>query len=63
MQPLFSQAEIMFINPDLPTESGHYVLIESEDGGSEEGLSYSNSRRSAGNRFFIRSIGGMTIVR
>ncbi len=36
MQPLFSQAEIMFINPDFPTESGHYVLIESEDGGSEE---------------------------
>lgn len=38
MGPVFSQGEIMFINPDLPTESGHYVLIESEDGRPEEAL-------------------------
>ena len=38
MEPLFSEGEIIFVNPDLPTESGHYVLIESEDGRSEEAL-------------------------
>ena len=38
MQPLFSEGEIIFINPDLPTESGHYVLIESEDGRPEKAL-------------------------
>lgn len=31
MQPLFSEGEIIFVNPDLPAESGQYVLIESED--------------------------------
>ena len=35
MQPLFSEGEIMFVNPDLPTEPDHYVLVESEDGHSE----------------------------
>ena len=38
MQPLFSEGEIIFINPDLPTESGHSVLIESEDGCPEKAL-------------------------
>ncbi len=34
-QPLFSEGEIIFVNPDLPCEPGHYVLVESEDGRSE----------------------------
>jgi transcriptional regulator with XRE-family HTH domain len=38
MQPLFSEGEIIFVNPDLPTELGHYVLVESEDGHPEESL-------------------------
>jgi transcriptional regulator with XRE-family HTH domain len=33
MQPLFSEGEIIFVNPDLPSEPGHYVVVESEDGG------------------------------
>ena len=32
MEPLFSEGEIIFVHPDLPTESGHYILIECEDG-------------------------------
>jgi transcriptional regulator with XRE-family HTH domain len=35
MQPLFSEGEIIFVNPDLPTEPGHYVLVESEEGHPE----------------------------
>ena len=35
MQPLFSEGEIMFVDPDLPTEPDHYVLVESEDGRPE----------------------------
>ena len=35
MQPLFSEGEIIFVNPDLPGESGHYVVVESEDGRPE----------------------------
>ena len=35
MQPLFSKGEIMFVNPDLPTEPDHYVLGECEDGRPE----------------------------
>ncbi|HSQ51751.1 MAG TPA: S24 family peptidase [Nitrospiraceae bacterium] len=38
MQPLFSEGEIVFVNPDLPTEPGHYVLAESEDGRPESAL-------------------------
>ena len=38
MQPLFSEGEIIFVNPDLPSEPGHYVVIESEDGGLEGAL-------------------------
>jgi SOS-response transcriptional repressor LexA len=35
MQPLFNEGEVIFVNPDLPTEPGDYVLVESEDGCSE----------------------------
>ncbi len=38
MQPLFSEGEIIFVNPDLPTEPDHYVLIQSEDGRPESVL-------------------------
>ena len=38
MQPLFSKDEIIFINPDLPSEPGHYVVVESEDGRPEGAL-------------------------
>ncbi len=38
MQPLFSEGEIIFVNPDLPSESGHYVVVESEDGRPEGAL-------------------------
>jgi hypothetical protein len=32
MQPLFSEGEIIFVNPDLAGEPGHYVMVESEVG-------------------------------
>jgi hypothetical protein len=35
MQPLFSEGEIIFVNPDLPSEPGHYVVVESGDGRPE----------------------------
>jgi SOS-response transcriptional repressor LexA len=38
MQPLFSEGEIIFVNPDLPSEPGQYVVVESEDGRSEGAL-------------------------
>lgn len=38
MQPLFSEGEIIFVNPDLPSEPGHYVVVESEDGHPEGAL-------------------------
>jgi SOS-response transcriptional repressor LexA len=38
MQPLFSEGEHIFVNPDLPVEPGHYVVVESEDGRPEEAL-------------------------
>jgi SOS-response transcriptional repressor LexA len=38
MQPLFSVGEIIFVNPDLPCEPGHYVVVESEDGRPEGAL-------------------------
>ena len=28
MQPLFSEGEIIFVNPDLSGEPGHYVVVE-----------------------------------
>ena len=38
MQPLFGEGEIIFVNPDLPSEPGHYVVAESEDGRPEGAL-------------------------
>ncbi|MGQ0667366.1 MAG: LexA family transcriptional regulator [Nitrospiraceae bacterium] len=38
MQPLFIEGEIIFVNPDLPSEPGHYVVVESEDGRPEGAL-------------------------
>lgn len=38
MQPLFSEGEIIFVNPDLSGEPGHYVVVESEAGGPEGAL-------------------------
>jgi DNA-binding XRE family transcriptional regulator len=38
MQPLFSEGEIIFVNPDLPGEPGHYVVVETEEGGPEGAL-------------------------
>jgi SOS-response transcriptional repressor LexA len=38
MEPLFSEGEIIFVNPDLPREPGHYVVVESENGRRERGL-------------------------
>jgi SOS-response transcriptional repressor LexA len=51
MQPLFSEGEIIFVNPDLPSESGHYVLIESDDGYPEGTLLRQ-----------LKEIGGQTIL-
>ena len=33
MQPLFSEGEIIFVNPDLTGEPGQYVMVEGEEGG------------------------------
>jgi SOS-response transcriptional repressor LexA len=38
MQPLFSEGEIIFVNPDLSSEPDHYVMVESEDGRPEGAL-------------------------
>lgn len=38
MQPLFSEGEIIFVNPDLPSEPGHYVVVESKKGSPEGAL-------------------------
>ena len=38
MQPFFSEGETIFVNPDLPSEPGHYVVVESEDGRPEGAL-------------------------
>jgi SOS-response transcriptional repressor LexA len=38
MQPLFNEGEIVFVNPELSGEPGHYVVVESEDGGPEGAL-------------------------
>ena len=34
MQPLFSEGEIVFVNPDLPSEPGHYVMVNGNDKGA-----------------------------
>ena len=51
MQPLFSEGEIIFVNPDLPSELGHYVVVESEDGRPEGVLLRQ-----------LKEIGGQTII-
>jgi len=38
MQPLFSEGEIIFVNPELSGERGDYVVVESEAGGPEGAL-------------------------
>jgi SOS-response transcriptional repressor LexA len=38
MHPLFSEGEIIFVDPDLPSGPGDYVVVESEDGHSEGAL-------------------------
>ncbi len=38
MLPLFSEGEVIFVNPDLPSEPGHYVLVDSENGRPEGAL-------------------------
>ncbi|MBX3303534.1 MAG: LexA family transcriptional regulator [Nitrospira sp.] len=38
MEPLFSKGEMIFVNPDLPSEPGQYVVVESEDGCPEGSL-------------------------
>ena len=38
MRPLFSEGEIIFVNPDLPSVPGDYVVVESEDGRPERAL-------------------------
>ena len=38
MQPLFSEGEVIFVNPDLPGEPGHYVLVDSQNGRPEGAL-------------------------
>ena len=51
MQPLFSEGEIIFVNPDLPVEPGHYVVVETEGGGPEGALLRQ-----------LKEIGGQTIL-
>ncbi len=51
MQPLFSEGETIFVNPDLPSEPGHYVVVESEDGRPEGALVRQ-----------LKDIGGQTIL-
>ena len=38
MQPLFNEGEIIFVNPDLSAEPGHYVVVETEEGAPEGAL-------------------------
>ncbi len=51
MQPLFSEDEIIFVNPDIPSEPGHYVVLESEDG-RPEGVLFRQ----------LKEIGGQTVL-
>jgi len=38
MEPLFSEGEVIFVNPELQSEPGHYVLVDSEHGHPEGAL-------------------------
>jgi hypothetical protein len=51
MQPLFSEGETIFVDPDLPGEPGHYVVVESESGRPEGTLVQQ-----------LKDIGGQTIL-
>ena len=52
MEPLFNEGEVIFVNPDLPSEPGHYVMVDSEDGRPEGALLR-----------HLKEIGGQTILR
>ena len=51
MQPLFSEGEIIFVNPDLPCEPGHYVVVEGADSRPEWALLRQ-----------LKEIGGQTLL-
>jgi SOS-response transcriptional repressor LexA len=38
MEPLFSEGEVIFVNPDLQSEPGQYIVVDSEDGRPEGAL-------------------------
>jgi SOS-response transcriptional repressor LexA len=38
MQPLFNEGEIVFVNPDLSREPGHYLVVETEEDGPKGAL-------------------------
>lgn len=38
MQPLFSEGEVIFVNPDLPPDPDHYVVVDHEGGGPTKAL-------------------------
>jgi SOS-response transcriptional repressor LexA len=51
MHPLFSEGEIIFVNPDLPSAPGHYVMVESMDSKPTEALLRQ-----------LKDIGGQTVL-
>jgi SOS-response transcriptional repressor LexA len=51
MQPLFSEGEIIFVNPDLPSAPGHYVMVGGDDGNPKDMLLRQ-----------LRDIGGQTVL-
>ena len=51
MEPLFSEGEVIFVNPDLPSAPGHYVMVDSEQGRPEGALLRQ-----------LKEIGGQTIL-
>jgi SOS-response transcriptional repressor LexA len=38
MEPMFSEGEIIFVNPDLKWKAGDYVITNCQDGGHESAL-------------------------
>jgi len=34
MQPLFSKGELVFVNPDLPGQPGHYIVVDGDPRGA-----------------------------
>jgi SOS-response transcriptional repressor LexA len=38
MEPLFSEGEVIFVNPDLQSEPGQYMMVDSENGRPEGAL-------------------------